>query len=96
MITLNSHCILTIADYDETTQAEPTGRLLPDNDDRTEYYGYGTLAGLRARATYMISAEDEATMAEQDGDGSAIDWKIDHVDIMTDDGVIVATVTDGD
>ncbi len=92
-LTINPRCTLTVDDYNETTQAEMTNRLADDGDDSTEWYGYGTLAGLKARAVYYTTPEDAQAVEDNGGDWGAINWDIDHIDILTDDGVVVATLS---
>jgi hypothetical protein len=95
MLKINPDLRLTIDDYEETRQADMTSRLLPDHMSRlTEWYGYGTLAGLRARATYYTTDDDSAQVEDNGGDWGEIDWgvRLSHVDILTDDEVVVVTL----
>ena len=90
---INKHCTLTADDYIETEQAEPTSRLMPDHMSRlTEWIGYGTVAGLRARRTYYtVTAEDQETLEANNGDAGCLDWDnpANITEIITDDGVAV-------
>ena len=90
---------LTMADYEETSQAEMTSRLMqPHEEDLTEWYGYGTIAGLAARATYYTTEEDAQMVDDNGGDWGAIDWtqSLAYVQIVTDDGVPVVTIYNPD
>lgn len=91
-IELNGDLSLEVTDYDETEQAE-VNNLVRD-DDLTSWWGYGTLAGLRARATYLTTPGDERQVEEVGGDWGSIDWmeRLHHVDIITDDHVPVVTI----
>ena len=65
---------------------EPTSRCQTDGDDSTEYS-----ASIRGEAKdgaevvliayYYTTPEQEAAIAAQDGDGSAIDWEIEGYEI---------------
>jgi len=91
---LNASCRLTVSDYEEVEQAEMTNRVLePHMEGLTEWYGYGTVAGLDARAVYYTNSDD-AGIAADTGDFGSIDWgtRLSHVDIITDDHVVVVTI----
>lgn len=70
----------------DSVNCEPTSRLQTDGDESTEYS-----ASLKAldkdgsrlvvTAYYYLSPDDERTIAEHDGDGSAVDWVIEGYDI---------------
>jgi len=95
---LNANCNLTISDYDETEPAEMTNRVLePHMEGLVEWYGYGSIAGLNARATYYTNADDDEIAADT-GDFGSIDWdtRLSHVDIITDDHVVVVTIHNPD
>jgi len=95
----NESLHLTLDDYDEQTQAEPTSRLLQDHEyNLVEWYGYGTIGGLRARAVYYTGPEDESRVCANGGDWGGIDWysRIAQIDILTDDGVAVVSLTNPD
>jgi hypothetical protein len=97
--TLADFEIVTVADYIETEQAEPTNRLLQDPEKLlTEWYGFGAIAGQKARATYMTGPEDDYAVGESGGDASAIDWysRLSHIDILDDNGDVVATIRNSD
>ena len=85
-VALAESATILLYDYEETEQAQPTDRLLPDNDDRTEWYGYGTIYGLPARCVYMTTPEDEGHATET-GDYGDIDWwdRVERIDILGDD-----------
>lgn len=98
-IRLNPGLNLIMADYDETEQAEMTSRLLPDHmAGLTEWHGYGTIAGLAARATYYTTEGDSRQVEDNGGDWGALDWdaRLESIDIMTDDGAVVATIDNTD
>ena len=95
---LNASCRLTVSDYEEVEQAEMTNRVLePHMEGLTEWYGYGTVAGLDARAVYYTNSDD-AGIAADTGDFGSIDWdtRLSHVDIITDDHVVVVTIHNPD
>lgn len=57
--------------YNETSQAEPTSRVLDGSSDdgyAAEYVGYGDIDGIPVRAVYLLNDEDM-----QDADGEEID-----------------------
>ena len=98
-LSINETITLTIDDYYEGIQAEPTNRLLPDSQrELTEWYGYGEIAGLNARAVYMTGPEDETAVELAGGDYGVIDWydRLMHIDIMTNDGVPVVILHNPD
>ena len=98
-ITLATDIYLTMADYDETDQAEETSRALPPHmEGLTEWYGYGTMAGLRARGVYFTDQADADNVDDNGGDWGAVNWaaRLSHVDIVTDDGVVLVTVHNRD
>lgn len=91
---LNTNCNLTINDYEEIEPAEMTNRVLdPHMEWLVEWYGYGVIAGLAARATYYTNSDDDEIAADT-GDLGSIDWdaRLSHVDIITDDKVVVVTI----
>ena len=95
---LNANCKLTVSDYEETEQAEMTGRALePHMEGLVEWYGYGSAAGLNARATYYTNRDDNEIAADT-GDFGSIDWdtRLSHVDIITDDNIVVVTINNPD
>lgn len=96
---INSSLVLTLDDYEETTQAEMTSRLLQDHEyNLVEWYGYGTIAGLRCRATYITGPEDDHIVECNGGDWGGIDWfgRLAQIDIITDDYVPVVTLFNPD
>ena len=95
---LNTNCNLTISDYEESDPAEMTNRVLdPHMEGLVEWYGYGSIAGLNARATYYTNADDDEIAADT-GDFGSIDWdtRLSHVDIITDDNIVVVTIHNPD
>lgn len=90
---INKNCRLKAADYVETVAAEPTSRLLPDNlRECTEWIGYGTVAGLRAkRIYYTVTVDDAEVLEATGGDCGQLDWdsSLNETHIITDDGVTV-------
>lgn len=93
---INKMCKLTANDYVETTAAEATSRLLPAHMAHlTEWVGYGTVAGLRAkRIYYTVTEEDAETLEGNGGDMGELNWDNDYNEthIITDDGVTVLTL----
>ena len=99
MVRANEHLQLDVTDYNETEQAEMTNRCLEGHQDGlVEWYGYGEVAGLRARATYLTTEGDEKIVEDNGGDWGGIDWdaRLAYVDILTDDGVVVVTIDNPD
>ena len=99
MIKVNEHLKLSVTDYNETTQAEMTSRYLEAHQEGlVEWYGYGDIAGLRARATYFTTEGDNQIVGDNGGDWGGVDWdaRLSHIDILTDDGVVVVTVDNPD
>lgn len=80
--------------YNETEQAEMTGRLLEASESHlTEWVGYGDVDGVSAKATYMTTENDEK-MANASGDWGNADWcealvKVEEID---EDGDVVKTL----
>jgi len=78
----------------EGTNCEPTSRLQTDGDDSVEWSAYirtPDKSGERVtvEAYYYLTPEQMAAMAEQSGDGSAVDWVIEGYEIegMSHDAV---------
>ncbi|MFA5174654.1 MAG: hypothetical protein WC438_05730 [Candidatus Pacearchaeota archaeon] len=71
-----------IDNYNETRQAQPTGRLLDGSRDYgyyIEYAGYGTIAlngkEIEVKAIYLFDKKEyEQTMQDYDGDEGSLDW----------------------
>ncbi len=96
---INKHCTLSVTDYSETEQPEPTSRCIPaPDDDLMEWIGRGEIAGLRAKAYYYTTDGDQDMVAEADGDNGCIDWdkRLRHVAIVTDDDVDVVIISNPD
>ena len=91
---LNEHLKLSVDEYEESEQAAYTNRVLPDGDNRTEWVGHGTIAGLAARATYYTTPEDAQMVEDNGGDWGAIDWDaaLEKIEIVTDCGTVVVTI----
>lgn len=63
----------------ESINCEPTSRLIADHDGRTEWSASYTLAdGDKIIVYYYTTPEDDQVMDDHDGDGSCIDWTVDH------------------
>lgn len=85
-IKFNKNLQLSIDDYDEDEEPTIAGNTI----NTVEFSGYGTLAGLFARGTYVLTRA-EARL-------KTINWdnKLRHVDILTNDYNIIVTITKGD
>jgi hypothetical protein len=94
---INKDLSLSIKDYTETECAEQTNRVLNDGSTDSEWEGYGTIAGLKAKATYYTTDAD-AENAYEDENWDRIDWLacLKKVEIITDDGVTVVTIFNKD
>lgn len=74
--------------YNETDQAEMTNVVR--TDDLTEWVGYGDVDGVRVKATYLTTINDEE-IANETGDWGNADWdealvKVEEID--EDDDVV--------
>jgi len=86
---------LKITEYEEKEGAEPSNRVLPSHMVHlTEWYGYGTIAGRQARATYLTTEEDKQMVEENGGDWSYVDWpgSLQCVELLDDDGFEICTI----
>jgi hypothetical protein len=85
-IKFNKNLQLSIDNYDEDEEPTITGNTI----NTVEFCGYGTLAGLFARGTYILT-RTEAKLKNTNWDD-----KLHHVDILTNDYDIILTITKGD
>jgi hypothetical protein len=66
----------------EAINCEPTNRVLPDGDERTEWSASITIGDITLIAYYYTTPADEQLVDNNGGDWGAVDWAIDHYTII--------------